>query len=355
MQEFEALKAKYNNLIKTTYEANIGILIESFVEYYGEHHRKLITKKINEIVLIYYVDFKTLDDKNFKRYENKPQTQHFLIFKKYKEELEQKRFLSKLEQFIGTTDESILKSAEIRCDLRRLFEGFTPTHINITDDINTTKRLIIFPIGITKKTDIIHEINHAITSELIGVLEKKRSPIVRDRIDIVKSGLDVSLASEASEENILEELINERASVDIAEIFRQKGGNFESFCFDIFPFSYAYENHFYLIEDFYRNFIHLLKKIRITENKNLFIEIIGKDNYKRFVQFINRNYKTEYKVISSPQLESEARSLVQEMIEHANSYKLLTQNDVEHFYDELRKQGFKVTPMEEIIERGKGK
>lgn len=61
MSKFEKLKLKYDNLIKGTLENNKKILIESFVEYYGEEYRTIIEKRYNEITFVYYVDWKTID------------------------------------------------------------------------------------------------------------------------------------------------------------------------------------------------------------------------------------------------------------------------------------------------------
>ena len=61
MSKFKKLKIKYDNSIKETLNSNKDILIESFVEYYGEEYRNKIEKRYNEITFVYYVDWETID------------------------------------------------------------------------------------------------------------------------------------------------------------------------------------------------------------------------------------------------------------------------------------------------------
>jgi hypothetical protein len=50
MKKIDILKKKYDRTIKDSLDINKNILIESFVEYYGEEYRDKIVKK--------YIEFK---------------------------------------------------------------------------------------------------------------------------------------------------------------------------------------------------------------------------------------------------------------------------------------------------------
>ena len=63
-------------------------------------------------------------------------------------------------------------------------------------------------------------------------------------------------------EIITEKLINEKASIEIAKIFKEKCGDLSSFCFDI-PLAYPYQHNFYLVDEFYdlfKEYIKITKK-----------------------------------------------------------------------------------------------
>lgn len=53
----EELKDKYDEIVEQTLARNKSILIESFVEYYGEEYREIIERRYNEIVFVYYIDW----------------------------------------------------------------------------------------------------------------------------------------------------------------------------------------------------------------------------------------------------------------------------------------------------------
>ena len=75
---------------------------------------------------------------------------------------------------------------------------------------NTAYRFICLPILKVAEDEIIHEINQALTENLLT-----------KNVSFSKSGLEVS-----DEETNINELINERVSFDICRIFTKHGGNF---------------------------------------------------------------------------------------------------------------------------------
>lgn len=100
MSDYQNLKKKYERLYNETLEKNKEILIESFIEYYGEKHRDEIISRFNEIVFIYFIDWE--------RYSN----DSFLRFKEYF--LENEQIFSKLAKEMSQDLEKLLKYREKR-------------------------------------------------------------------------------------------------------------------------------------------------------------------------------------------------------------------------------------------------
>ena len=67
---YQKLKKKYEKLYNDTIEENKDILIESFVEYYGEQHRDEIISRFNEIVFVYFINWNNFFNHSFSRLKN---------------------------------------------------------------------------------------------------------------------------------------------------------------------------------------------------------------------------------------------------------------------------------------------
>ena len=115
-----------------------------------------------------------------------------------------------------------------------------------------------------------------------------------------------------------------------------------------------YKDNLYLIDDFYTYFKEILKKARITENKNFLMKKIGKENYQQFLQLINKNYLETTEVF--PKLEesvqNEIRTLINAMKEHEKSSYEYKKETLEKYYQTLSEEGYTVIPME-VITKGR--
>ena len=357
MKKLEELKIKYDSIIKESLATNQDILLESFIEYYGEEHRKAIVKNFSEITFAYYVDFPILDlvvDEYIPQTKNPEKYENFIQFRLAHQETEKgkKSLLSrftrrlsrkgKLEQpenMVGITNEKVLEEEFIKNKLSRIFQNINPTHFNY-GSANNMRRIVAFPLLITSDKSIIHEINHSITNNSLALVVDDNYKVTAA---VTKVGLDVTSTNEHTEEKTVEELLNEKASLDITEIFHRRGGNLSSFCFDI-PLINYYGDNLYLIDEFYSNFIDLLKIARITENKNLLVQKIGKENYQRLTQIVKSNYieTTEYTLKPNEEVQSELHELIVVMKKNASSSHEIEREDLQKYYQELREQGYTV-------------
>lgn len=356
MNKYEKLKEEYNQLIIESFSKNKSILIEAFVEYYGEKYRSIIEKRYNEISFAYYLDWETIDvvinefipqAENPKKYE---------IFQKFSDAFRnQNSFLSKLfkrkkkdsflpDNYVGTTNPSILNIEYIKNSLLRLFQSPLPVSFNY-GSIRHLDRIITFQILSLTESAIIHEINHAITRDYIAyIIEDERVTSA-----ISKTGLSIDIASQSSDEKNLEELLNEKASEEITKIFKRRGGDFSAFCYDI-PLEYAYEHNFYLVDEFYNLFKDYIKDARISDNKNTLVKRIGEDNYAAFLSLINSNYSTDLDQIAKNKQASteQLKSLIAAMQKTANASSDISKEELERYYEELRQAGHTVTPISDL-------
>lgn len=350
MIKYEKLKVKYDNLIRDTLDSNRRILIESFVDYYGEEYRSIIEKRYNEISFIYYIDWKTIDlvIREFISIISNPEKYavftNFFNSKKKKQDNSTKLFKSNKDgsclpdNLIGATNLSILNKDYMKNELFRICNRPSPANFNYGSVIHKD-RIISFQILSLSERTIIHEINHAITRDNLVYIFGEDQQIKA----IHKAGLSVDFSSQNRIERIIEELINEKASQEITKIFKEKGGDLSSFCYNI-PFIYPYLENLYLVDEFYDTFKKYIKVARISDNKNELINRIGKTNYVNYIDMLNSYYSEDLSTIE--QVKKEAQSKIKIIIEQmksvANNSHTMSCQDLNDYYNILRNCGFKV-------------
>lgn len=356
MSLYEKLKSKYDKLIKDSLNSNKKILIESFVEYYGEEYRNTIEKKLNDIDFVFYINWESIIT-TIKEYipnvENPNKYEDFINFvnsKTKKESFFTKYFKSMTEKsslpdnIVGTTNPSIFNIPYIKFVLPKFLDSPSARCCCYTDESLNVNKVIFFAILCLSEKTIIHEINHAITNDIIAFNYNDEK--IKERL--FKSGLftDVTGQSEKNE-NILEELINEKAALEITKIFKQKGGDFSSFCLNVPTLFCPYNMNLYLIDEFYDTFKEYIKIARISENKNVLIERIGKTNYENFIKLVNSCYTRQYSDLSIIE-EIKKRNLpkikqiIDEMKKEAKNSHEMSQQELDEYFEQLKNQGFKV-------------
>jgi len=335
MSRYRQLKEKYDKTVKETLQANKQIIIDSFVEYYGEEFRKIIEKRINEIVFIYYFHMPTIDLVMKELFSDKKEKyKDFMeVFKEYSHEKNSKANHLP-DVFIGTTDTSIADINYIKNIAKYCMTDCSPYNFNYFDGVNM-KRIICFQVLALKPQSIIHEINHAVTSEkLIHVI---------GNLYIERFGLGINSPLEDAEDNIIEELINEKSAQDVYEIFKKRGGDLTQICKSI-PLKSIYSQNLYLIEELYKYFTEVLKKARIMGNKNELVKRIGIKNFKRLTSIINTYYSKTGSV--SKEVKIEALKQIKAIFKNINFEYIKDSNyiskELESFYKELEQRGYRV-------------
>ncbi len=349
MFNFKKFKSRYDSLIKETLQSNKPILIESFVEYYGESYRKVIEKKYNEITFVYYINWEMIEfivDKFIPTVQNPDKYIDFINLNQYYQKQKNKSHsLSKFMKykddlpfnFVGITNPLILKNQQIKEKIIKWTTYISPVNV-LYGNNDLSERIISFPILQLSEKNIIHEINHALTAEVAFLLVETNQNIE----EFTKRGLSNDFLSK-SKEAILEELINDKSSEEITKIFKRRGGNLSSFCFNI-PLSNTYKFNFYLINQFYEIFKNYLKIARISENKNAIIDRVGTENYNNYVDLVNSLYTVDISQAESNEKEnsSKIKSLINEMDHYSKNLKDISQQDLNKYYEQLQDQGYQV-------------
>lgn len=351
MTEYEKIKKKYDEIIRQTLEQNKQILIESFVEYYGEEHRKLIEKRYNEITFVYYIYWPGIDYaiNNFITHLNNPNDyQEFITLSNSRKKSVVSRFLKRFkmsndlpDNYVGSTSPSVIKDNSIKEALAQIFKNANASSFTY-GDVHHTDRIVCFQILLFNETTIIHEINHCLTREDLAYVtenNQRESTIHKVGVNLVNAD-----RKNSSPNIIIEELLNEKSSQEIAQIFKRRGGSLLPFCKNIPIVSYMYEKNLYLIEEFYNKFKEYIKSARITENTNALVERVGKENYEKFVELITSSYSEDVSNINQikQKVLLQIEAIIKQMGNKAKASSDITEEQLQAYYEELRKRGYKV-------------
>lgn len=220
----EVYKIKKEYAIKITDKITIykDIILESFIEFYGEDYRDIIITRFNDISFLYYINDITIFyivDSLKQGYNDKfkniifaiPYIIHLIKNNFYKQEIKPENFYKLgINKIVGSSDERILLDKEllkysIAIALREKNE--CPYEFNIPIN-NELKRIIALPIFSVDDKSLFHEINHAISSEIV----------IKNGKIAVKCGLEY----ENEEKKYYNEIINDIISLEIYNIFIQK-------------------------------------------------------------------------------------------------------------------------------------
>lgn len=346
---YQDLKKKYNELIPKILKKNQSILIESFIEYYLENNRNIISNKYDEIVFIYYLNIESIKyaiEDFLSTFDDKEKYADLLNFYKVynnrKISFEEDDESDILERFIGCSNPNIFNNIELN---KYLNDNLTNSLLgcDIIEKDKKIYRIIFFPILTVSEGNIIHEINHAITRDILATINDNNTTI-----EVGKVGLDINFASEIIDKNmederITEELINEKASQEITEIFKRKGGDLTAFCYNL-PFMSPYSFNLYLVDSFYNKFKEYIKVARITENKNELLNRVNPLNYNEFVKLINENYEDNNFFAAFRELivTKKIDSLLNEMEKSVQKSRDLTEEELEEYYKSLKEKGLNI-------------
>ena len=221
------LEQLYNNASKRLNQ-DIDIIIQAFINYYGINNSEYITNRLKNSRIIWFDDKSVRSDNIYNQ----------IISSIPKEELD-----------------IILKQ-------RNELAFIQSTYIMELD-------ILVLPLSYDL-TQIIHELNHKIGSHTIS-----NNPLLQI------NGISYYVEKDkiVTYDNELNEIINQKITIEIIKILREMGLNI-----DISP-SWQ-ELLFPLINYFYDNFKNSIKDVIITGNLLKFKESLGEEYYEEFSQKI---------------------------------------------------------------------
>ena len=220
--EVDKIKKEYAKKITDRITTYKDLILESFVEFYGEEYRNIINTRFNDISFLYYINDITIFyivDSLKQGYSDKfkniifsiPYIVHLIKNDFYKQEITLDNFYELgMNKIVGVSDERLLSDKEllkysIATALREKNE--CPYEVNLPIN-NRIKRIIALPIFSIDDKSLFHEINHAISSEIV----------INNGETTVKCGLDY----ENEEKKYYNEILNDIMSLEVYNIFKQK-------------------------------------------------------------------------------------------------------------------------------------
>ena len=304
---------KYLKDFSNKYNKDKEQIIESFVEFYGEKYRDRISSRIINLNIICYVPI-MFDEKLMPK------------------DLE--LYLEKIKMIYNYVDDNNILTDNLVIDynckkLLKTVKKELPVELLLQSSSMYELNLTVLPI-VYNLSHLIHEFNHVIiNNELLS------------EPDLTSNGLEISLKIGNKclyKDTIFNEVLCERASLDIEEILRNKGINRKR-C------KSWQENYFIIIERFYQTFKDVYKYSCITGNTNALIKSVGADNYRELVYIVQSLRELEEKEIPLNKdiislMSMEADEIVDRMIEH---YKMEANNQLtgEELDNYINNNGYK--------------
>lgn len=265
--EVDKIKKEYAKKITDRITTYKDLILESFIEFYGEEYRNVIITRFNDISFLYYINDITIFyivDSLKQGYNDKfknimfaiPYIIHLIENNFYKQEITSDNFYKLgINKIVGSSDKKLLLDKEllkysIAIALREKSED--PYEVNIPVN-KGFKRIIALPVFSVDDKSLFHEINHAISSETVLKNGKTK----------VKCGFDY----EDGEKNYYNEILNDIIAIEIYNIFKQKCTDnvLEDNIMNEVLF-YTYAAHHYLIKDFYEKNKEMIKSSYIDSN-----------------------------------------------------------------------------------------
>ncbi len=178
-------------------------------------------------------------------------------------------------------------------------------------------KTIFLPIYVTSLEAFIHEINHAIMSDIIALVGK-------EEIQSIWFG-----------NQECEELFNDFIAYSIFDDLYQNPKNIPK-VFRRFNYPTTYEFYFYLIEDFFTFFEEIIKKSIMEKNPSYLLLYTGEEEFQRFCSLVQKYCLNEE---CSEEEYLELMELVSRMREHALKMEPF---DYDDYFKQLEKEGYRV-------------
>ena len=258
------LEQLYNNASKRL-NHDIDIIIQAFINYYGIDNSEYITNRLKNSRIIWFDDKSVRSDNIYNQ----------IISSIPKEELD-----------------IILKQ-------RNELAFLQSTYINEFD-------ILVLPLSYDL-TQIIHELNHKIGSHIIS-----NNPLFQ----INGISYCVEKHKIVTYDNELNEIINQKITIEIIKILREMGLNIDIT-------SSWQELLFPLIDYFYDNFKNCIKGVIITGNLLKFKDSLGEEYYEEFSQKIFLTFYKYQKNLGRKEIipfSKEKINSINELVEKMKTY-----------------------------------
>ncbi len=275
----DTIKNNLTSIINKKIKNYSSIIIDSFVEFYGEKYRSIISDRFNNISYLYYITdldifyiVKELPKKTNGEYKNIIFTIPYIIYlvqnKFYNQKVTPHNFYKLgLNKIIGSSSNALFSESLIQYSIALALrnDNENPYEINIPMN-NDIKRVIALPIFASDDKSFFHELNHAICSQMI----------FRNKKPIIKSGLEY----EDKDKLYIYEIINDKISLEIYNIFKKKCHD-RILDFDILneELTSVYGNYHYSIDSFYE---HYKEKLKLSSIDDIPFQIVEKEAKQQF-------------------------------------------------------------------------
>ena len=254
------------------------------------------------------------------------------------------------DEYIGSSDKRFIKRLDESGHLQNVIEYGKPCFFTVTFEDGSYRRIVSFQLLTNNDNILIHEISHSETSAPSCTIKALYED---DFCEYEKNGLYASIEfadSEYDKIKIIEEILTEKSCDEVRQIFKSKGGNiFDSILAKglfaegqlLEPID-GYRKDFYLIDEFYEAFKEEIKEARITENLNVLVKKVGKENYNKFTEFVSGCCEVELSDGARLILAQEVSKIVADMKEYSKTQRDFTEEELNAFYEELRGNGHNI-------------
>lgn len=308
-----------------------------------------------DIIRKYILDYKKFEEESKKYYI-------LFLIKKYYEKYKvgskiKSIFFKGLTNYylkhVGSSDEFKVSDYELESFLEDNYDFGVPFQSG-KEKNGVYLRLVSFSIILSGDIELFHEIGHALTDG-DNLCEITYNDDSSEKIS--KRGLCVTDKNNMKKTIALEEIINEKVTLDVIEIFKQREGNVLNSPLTVEIknkyIKYYYSFAFFLVNRFYDEFKEEIKKARITDNNYELILMCGKENYDALSNIVSKildKIKEKWNLFNASDYEfllDEVNLIVDAMIINRDKQHIFSDTELNEYYDNLRNQGYQVTEIKD--------
>ena len=325
MDKFENIKS-YNQKYTEGLEKSIKIvmpkLIEAFTNIYGRKHQNYIEYTLKNLKYVYFISEKYLEEfylyKEHLSDEVVNTIEYYLEYLDYLNECANKVNDDELELFVYKnyiTKTDLNYETLINYDFIVNLDNDVPQFI-FTKLEDYIAKVVMLPIYIIDLKTIIHELNHALYINLLCIMDE----------ELIFSDMFTTIESE--------ELINDYISELVFKEYLRIGGIIPEYL-NRFKIGNEYEYNYELVKYLFDIFEPLILESLISENHNIFIKLVGENNFNKLCNLIKILYLEEYNESKFKEL----IELVDKMYDKADSTEIKRN---ETYIEEAESYGYQI-------------